>query len=375
MPIGISCPSCGSALKIPDSYAGRAGKCPKCGARVEVPLPSQARRGAANAGPSPDERKLPQAEVEESEQGADAVAAEGASSATAARLAQLRARNSRKKRILVRSLSVVAVLVFAVGAYYGGGYLWDWVSDLRAYNERAKLFDAAIEASDLRRAYIHAREARQFRPLDRDRDQALQALWEPACRGDYPGDAYWRVESIWVAREGQYWFPDPSSNSHLSADEGFSIILVGGTARNVAPQGIEREDYAVVDKFDGRLDDTTDDGPSAGQDEVYMHESYLLLVGPDGHVYECVWPLLSMAVPGETGVVSLYSSGKPMDTGRFVPRGETARFGGAFIIDESIESATFVLLGAPGMPIKVDGSWSSGEPESYPPIVTKRFQW
>jgi hypothetical protein len=39
MPIPVSCPSCGTGLKAPDSAAGRKVKCPKCATPFAVPAP------------------------------------------------------------------------------------------------------------------------------------------------------------------------------------------------------------------------------------------------------------------------------------------------------------------------------------------------
>jgi hypothetical protein len=38
MSIAVSCPSCGTSAKVPDSAAGRRGKCRGCGSVVQVPL-------------------------------------------------------------------------------------------------------------------------------------------------------------------------------------------------------------------------------------------------------------------------------------------------------------------------------------------------
>lgn len=41
MPISLSC-SCGKALRVPDSAAGKKAKCPACAAVLEVPAPAPA---------------------------------------------------------------------------------------------------------------------------------------------------------------------------------------------------------------------------------------------------------------------------------------------------------------------------------------------
>lgn len=41
MPITLSC-SCGKALRVPDSAAGKKAKCPACAAVLEVPAPAPA---------------------------------------------------------------------------------------------------------------------------------------------------------------------------------------------------------------------------------------------------------------------------------------------------------------------------------------------
>jgi TM2 domain-containing membrane protein YozV len=46
MPIVVTCPSCGSKLKAPDTAAGKKLKCPKCQAPIAVP-------GAAADAPQP----------------------------------------------------------------------------------------------------------------------------------------------------------------------------------------------------------------------------------------------------------------------------------------------------------------------------------
>jgi predicted Zn finger-like uncharacterized protein len=50
MPISVQCPSCHTALRVPDQHAGKRVKCPKCGQAVAVPA---AQAAAVAAGTSP----------------------------------------------------------------------------------------------------------------------------------------------------------------------------------------------------------------------------------------------------------------------------------------------------------------------------------
>src|SRR5262245_12569458 len=54
MPIPVSCPSCGTGLKAPDTAAGRRVKCPKCATPFAVPAVGEA--AAFQAPPPPPSR-------------------------------------------------------------------------------------------------------------------------------------------------------------------------------------------------------------------------------------------------------------------------------------------------------------------------------
>ncbi|MGD9632027.1 MAG: hypothetical protein AB7G28_15275 [Pirellulales bacterium] len=42
MPIQVTCPSCSSSFKAPDSAAGKKAKCPKCAGTIEIPAAAPA---------------------------------------------------------------------------------------------------------------------------------------------------------------------------------------------------------------------------------------------------------------------------------------------------------------------------------------------
>jgi predicted Zn finger-like uncharacterized protein len=53
MPIPVNCPNCGTALKAPDSAAGRTVKCPRCSTPFAVPAGGEPPFGAVSSAPPP----------------------------------------------------------------------------------------------------------------------------------------------------------------------------------------------------------------------------------------------------------------------------------------------------------------------------------
>ena len=56
MPIHVDCPSCRTALKVKDEFAGKRGKCPKCGKTVEIPNRAPAPTVAASEAKSREQK-------------------------------------------------------------------------------------------------------------------------------------------------------------------------------------------------------------------------------------------------------------------------------------------------------------------------------
>ena len=117
----LSCPGCGSTLRLPESAAGKTGRCPKCQSSVTAPLVT-APESVATGSQTPPPTETPLRAVEN-----DGHSATRKGKRKKSTKKQSGSRDNR--RLIFAGVALGAVLALGVG----GGLIWARTAPLRTH--------------------------------------------------------------------------------------------------------------------------------------------------------------------------------------------------------------------------------------------------